>query len=185
MVLASGVVMGKPWPGEKELLGRGVSYCATCDGHLYKGKTVAVIGYSEESWREALYLAEICGHVLYFFGKRHDVPGDERIEIVKERPLGIESNDAGCTLLTQDGSHEVSAVFVLRDAVAADQLVGGLATDGPHAVCDLQMATNIPGLFVAGDIAGKPYQYIKAAGQGNVAALSAVEWLARQDQAGQ
>ena len=185
VVLASGVVMGKPWPGEKELLGRGVSYCATCDGHLYKGKTVAVIGYSEESWCEALYLAEVCGHVLYFFGKRHAVPGDERIEVVEERPLGIEGNGATCTLLTQDGSHEVSAVFVLRDAVAADQLVGGLATDGPHVVCDLQMATNIPGLFVAGDIAGKPYQYIKAAGQGNVAALSAVEWLARQDQASQ
>ena len=185
VVLASGVVMGKPWPGENELLGRGVSYCATCDGHLYKGKTVAVIGYSEESWREALYLAEVCGHVLYFYGRRHEVPLDGRIEVVDERPTGIEGNGAGCTLLTQDGSHEVSAVFVLRDAIAADQLVGGLATDGPHAVCDLQMATNIPGLFVAGDIAGKPYQYIKAAGQGNVAALSAVEWLARQDQANQ
>ena len=98
VVLASGVVMGKPWPGEKELLGRGVSYCATCDGHLYKGKTVAVIGYSEESWREALYLAEVCGHVLYFFGKRHDVPGDEHIEVVEERPLGIEGNGATCLL---------------------------------------------------------------------------------------
>ena len=146
---------------------------------------MAVIGYSEESWREALYLAEVCGRVLYFFGKRHDVPGDERIEVVEGRPLGIEGNGATCTLLTQDGSREVSAVFILRDAVAADQLVSGLATDGPHVVCDLQMATNIPGLFVAGDIAGKPYQYIKAAGQGNVAALSAVEWLTRQDQANQ
>ena len=83
-------------------------------------------------------------------------------------------------LVAQDGRHEVDAVFVLRDAESADQLVMGLETDGAHAVCDLQMRTNVPGLFVAGDIAGKPYQYIKAAGQGNVAALSAVEWLAGQ-----
>ena len=180
VVLASGVVMGKPWPGEKELLGRGVSYCATCDAHLYRGKTVAVIGYGEESWREALYLAEVCGRVLYFFGRAHEVPGDGRVELERARPQEIEGEAGVSALVAQDGRHEVDAVFVLRDAVSADQLVMGLETDGAHAVCDLQMRTNVPGLFVAGDIAGKPYQYIKAAGQGNVAALSAVEWLAGQ-----
>ena len=182
VVLASGVVMGKAWPGERELLGRGVSYCATCDAHLYRGKTVAVIGYGAESWREALYLAEVCGRVLYFFGRLHEVPRDARVEVVDARPRGIEGTDRVQALLAQDGRHEVDAVFVLRDAVPADQLVGGLATDGAHAVCDIQMRTNIPGLFVAGDIAGKPYQYIKAAGQGNVAALSAVEWLSHSEQ---
>lgn len=177
IVLASGVIMGKPWPGERELLGRGVSYCATCDAHLYRGKTVAVIGYGAESWHEALYLAEVCGHVLYFFGRPHEVPRDTQVEIMDARPLEIEGTDKVRALAAQDGHHEVDAVFVLRDAVPADQLVGGLATDGAHAVCDIHMRTNIPGLFVAGDIAGKPYQYIKAAGQGNIAALSAVDWL--------
>ncbi len=177
VVLASGVVMGKPWPGERELLGRGVSYCATCDAHLYQGKTVAVIGYGDESWREALYLAETCGQVLYFFGRPHEVPGGGRVQVMDARPREIEGPDKVRALVAQDGHHEVDAVFVLRDAVPADQLVVGLATDGPHAVCDIHMRTNIPGLFVAGDIAGKPYQYIKAAGQGNIAALAAVEWL--------
>lgn len=182
VVLASGVVMGKAWPGERELLGRGVSYCATCDAHLYRGKTVAVIGYGAESWREALYLAEVCGRVLYFFGRPHEVPTDARVEVVDARPREIEGTDRVQALLAQDGRHEVDAVFVLRDAVPADQLVMGLATDGAHAACDIQMRTNIPGLFAAGDIAGKPYQYIKAAGQGNVAALSAVEWLSHSEQ---
>lgn len=184
VVLASGVVMGNPLPGEKELLGRGVSYCATCDGHLYRGKPVAVVGYGEESWHEALYLAELAGHVLYFFGRPHEVPGDARVEVVDGRPVAIEGTQGMEALRTRDASYPVDAVFVLRDAVAADQLVAGLACEGPHAVCDMQMATNIEGLFVAGDVAGKPYQYIKAAGQGNVAALSAVSWLAAQDRQG-
>lgn len=64
-------------------------------------------------------------------------------------------------------------MFVLRDAVAPDKLVPGLATDGPHVAVDAQMRTNLPGCFACGDLAGKPYQYIKAAGQGNIAALSA------------
>ena len=141
------------------------------------GKTVAVIGYGDESWREALYLAETCGQVLYFFGRPHEVPGGGRVQVMDARPREIEGPDKVRALVAQDGHHEVDAVFVLRDAVPADQLVVGLATDGPHAVCDIHMRTNIPGLFVAGDIAGKPYQYIKAAGQGNIAALAAVEWL--------
>ena len=84
--------------------------------------------------------------------------------------------------LLGNATHHMGAdgVFVLRDAVAPDKLVPGLATDGPHVAVDAQMRTNLPGCFACGDLAGKPYQYIKAAGQGNIAALSAVEWLAEQ-----
>jgi thioredoxin reductase len=60
------------------------------------------------------------------------------------------------------------------------QLVPGLAVEGNAVKVDLQMKTNLPGLFAAGDIAGQPYQYIKSAGQGNVAALSAVNYLAEK-----
>lgn len=180
VVLASGVVAGRPFPGERELLGRGVSHCATCDGHLYRGKTVAVVGYGQESWNDALYLAELAQRVLYFKGAAHEVPTDARIEVPVEKPQAILGDGQVTGIATSAGEHEVSAVFVLRDAMPADQLVDGLEMDGPHVACDLNMATSVPGLFVAGDIAGKPYQYIKSAGQGNVAALSAVGWLARQ-----
>ena len=61
--------------------------------------------------------------------------------------------------------------------MAPGKLVPGLETDGPHVKCDRSLATNVPGLFVCGDVAGKPYQYIKAAGEGNVAALSMVSYL--------
>ena len=82
-------------------------------------------------------------------------------------------------LKTDKGEYPVDCVFVLRDAQFPGQLVPGLETEGNAVKTDLQMKTNLPGLFVAGDIAGQPYQYIKSAGQGNVAALSAVNYLAQ------
>ena len=80
----------------------------------------------------------------------------------------------------QGTQYDVDGVFVLRDAVAPDKLVPGIRMEGNHVSVDLQMRTNLPGLFACGDITGTPYQYIKAAGQGNVAALSAVSFLAAQ-----
>ena len=66
VILAAGIVMGKPFPGENELLGSGVSDCATCDAQFFRGKEVAVIGYGREAEQEADYLAEIVGKVHYF-----------------------------------------------------------------------------------------------------------------------
>jgi len=66
---------------------------------------------------------------------------------------------------------------VLREAVAPGQLVPGLKTEGAHVSVNRKMEASIPGVFACGDIAGTPYQYVKAAGEGNVAALSAVAWL--------
>ena len=168
------------YPGEDELLGRGVSYCATCDAHFYKGKAVAVLGYNAESCREADFLAETCARVLYFPVVPHEVNVGPNVTVVRERVLSIPGTMRAEGVQTDKDLHPVDGVFVLRDAVAPDKLVPGLATDGPHVAVDAQMRTNLPGCFACGDLAGKPYQYIKAAGQGNIAALSAVEWLAEQ-----
>ena len=89
VILAGGVVMGKPFPGEDELLGRGVSYCATCDAHFYKGKAVAVLGYNAESCREADFLAETCARVLYFPVVPHEVNVGPNVTVVRERVLSI------------------------------------------------------------------------------------------------
>ena len=80
-------------------------------------------------------------------------------------------------LVTEQNTYDVDCVFILRAAQFPGQLVPGLETEGNAVKVDLQMKTNLPGLFAAGDIAGQPYQYIKSAGQGNVAALSAVSYL--------
>ena len=79
----------------------------------------------------------------------------------------------------------MDGVFILREAVSPERLVPGLAIEGAHVLVDAQMATSLPGCFACGDVTGKPYQYIKAAGQGNVAALSAAAYVAqlRKEQA--
>ena len=66
VILACGMVQGKLLPGEEELVGRGISYCATCDAPLYRGRSVAVIGYSPEAEEEVNFLSEVASEVLYF-----------------------------------------------------------------------------------------------------------------------
>ena len=180
VILAAGVVTAKALPGENELLGRGVSYCATCDAHFYRGKTVAVVGYSGHSCREAAFLAETCQKVLYFPAAPHEINLPDSVQVVREKPTAIVGQGRVESLRTDRGEYPVDGVFVLRDAVAPDKLVPGIKTRGNHIEVDLQMNTNLPGLFACGDITGTPYQYIKAAGQGNVAALSAVAYLAEK-----
>lgn len=177
VIAATGIVQSKPLTGEDKFLGRGVSYCATCDARLYKGKTVAVLGYSADAADEAEYLAEVVDKVVYLpLGGGLPSPR-ENIVVTEEKPVEISGESSVNALVTDKAVHEVSCVFILRDAVMPDKLIPGIETDGPHIRADLNMQTNIPGLFVCGDIAGKPYQYVKAAGQGNVAALSAISYL--------
>lgn len=181
VILAAGVVAAKSLPGENEFLGRGVSYCATCDAHFYRGKTVAVLGYSEQACREADFLAETCERVLYFPVMPHGVRVGSNVEVIPEKPAAILGDRQARTLETKSGKRfDVDGIFVLRASVAPDKLVPGLGVDENHIRVDLQMRTNLPGCFACGDVTGPPYQYIKAAGQGNVAALSAVAYLAEQ-----
>ena len=180
VILAGGISAGKALPGEDALLGRGVSYCATCDARLYRGKTVAVLGYSADAAEEAEFLAEVVDRVLFFPMGGSEPAERGNLRIVRETPLAVEGERTASGVRTAEGFHEASCVFILRESVAPDRLVPGLAMDGVHVAVDLQMRTNLPGLFACGDIAGRPYQYIKAAGQGNVAALSAAAYLREQ-----
>ena len=180
VILAAGVASGKTLPGEDEYLGRGVSYCATCDARLYAGRPVAVIGYNAESAKEAGFLSEIVSEVTYF-PMTKDLPRErDNIKVVREVPRAIKGEKKASAVVTDGGEYPVDCVFVLRDAVAPDKLVPGLKIEDGHVAVDLNMRTNLPGLFACGDVTGRPYQYIKAAGQGNVAALSAVEYLDRK-----
>ncbi len=180
VILATGVNTAKPYPGEEELLGRGVSYCATCDAMLYRGKTAAVIGFSPREEAEADFLAEVAGRVYYFPMYQEPVKVRENVEVIHEKPAAIEGTMKVSYLVTDKGSYPVDGVFILRESVSPAQLVPGLAMEENHIKTDRRMQTGIPGCYACGDAAGAPYQYIKAAGEGNVAALSAVEYLARR-----
>ena len=92
-------------------------------------------------------------------------------------PQEIREAGAKKLLVTDEGEMEADGIFLLRESVAADKLVPGLKFNGTHVEVDRSMQTNLKGLFACGDITGTPYQYIKAAGEGNVAALSAAAYL--------
>lgn len=179
VILATGMVPAATLPGEKENLGRGVSYCATCDAALYRGKEAIVVSYSPREEKEAVFLAEIADKVLYVPVYKDEVKiSDPKIEIIKGKPGEIRREDGKSILALEDRELVSDGVFVLRDAVSPGQLVPGLKMDGAHVMTGKDMSTNIKGLFAAGDISGKPYQYAKAVGEGNVAVLAAVDYLA-------
>ena len=177
VILATGVASAKTLPGEEALLGRGVSYCATCDAPLYRGRTAAVIGYSPREESEAAFLSEVCSRVMYFPMYPEEPVLPDRVEVIREKPAEIRKTETGMAVKTAGGEYAADGVFILREAVAPAQLVPGLETDGAHVKVNRKMETNLPGVFACGDITGTPYQYVKAAGEGNVAAISAAAFV--------
>ena len=177
VILATGVNFGKPYPGEKEFLGIGVSYCATCDAPLYRGKTVAIIGSSPKEEAEADFMSEIAGKVYYIPLYKEKVNVKEAITVVEDVPTAIEGKMKAEKLILKNQELTVDGIFILRESVLPEQLVPGLEMDGNHIAVNRRMETNLAGCFACGDIVGMPYQYIKSAGEGNIAALSAVGYL--------
>lgn len=177
VILATGIQYGKPIKGEEEYLGRGVGYCATCDAPLYKDKIVTIIAYNKHEESEANFLAQVASKVYYIPMYKEEVEVDKSIEIIKDTPVEIVGEQFVQKLILKNNEIETDGLFILRDSISPGQLVPGLELDKNHVQVDRKMATNLKGCFAAGDIVGIPYQYIKAAGEGNIAALSAVSYL--------
>ena len=177
VILATGVNFGRPYENEEKFLGRGVSYCATCDGNLYKGKKVVVIASSQKEEKEANFLASLASNVLYIPLYKDILNLNSNIEVIREIPTLIEGNIKVNKLKTNKSEYEVDGIFILRDAISPKNLVPGLITEDDRVIVDRNMATNIKGLFACGDIVGRPYQAIKSAGEGNIAALSSVDFI--------
>lgn len=143
VILATGVSTAKPYPGEEEFLGRGVSYCATCDAPLYKGKTAAIVGFSPKEEPEADFMAEMADKVYYIPMYADDVKVAENVEVLHEKPISVEGTLRVQELVTDQGSHAVDGVFFLRDSVSPKQLVPGLKIENNHIPVDRQMRTNL------------------------------------------
>ena len=181
LILAPGVSRQAKYPGEAEYLGRGVSYCATCDGMLYRNKPVAVVGRSSDAPQEANYLKSLGCQVVYVSPQPpQGLDGD--IPFVKANRLAVKG-EATVTALEADGADiPCNGVFILRQAVAPTDLLPALETENGVIKVDRRMATNVEGVFAAGDCTGAPLQVAKAVGEGHVAALSACEYLDQQQE---
>ncbi len=179
VILACGVESVKSIDGEEAFLGRGVSYCATCDGFLYKGKTVAALCSSKRLEGEVEHLAKFAEKVYLIALYKPVELQEPNVELLRKMPLKIVGDKRVTALAFKDGELPVDGVFVLKDSVSPAVLVAGLTTEQGKVVVDRSMATNLAGVYAAGDCTGRPFQYAKAVGEGNVAAHSVTEFLAK------
>nr|WP_300684838.1 thioredoxin-disulfide reductase [Acutalibacter sp. 1XD8-36] len=183
-------------PNERELRGRGVSYCATCDGMFYKGKTVAVVGGGNTAVADALYLSRIC-EKIYLIHRRDKLRAPQvqqqnlekagNVEfiwnsVVKE--LRFEQRLTGLTVGHKETGGlrelECAGVFIAVGQVPETELFKDqveLDSSG-YVVAGEDCRTSIPGVFAAGDLRAKPLrQIVTAASDGAVAATAAQEFL--------
>jgi len=178
VVISIGVVSSALITGEKELVGKGVCYCATCDGMLYRDKPVAVIAYTHEGEHEANFLGEICPVVYFLPQYRTDFqPSQPTVKVMSARPKSILGSDEVTGLMTDAGEINVEGIFILRDSDPAETLLPELEMDGPFVKVNRDQATNIPGVYAAGDCTGKPWQIARATGEGLTAVLNAIGYI--------
>jgi thioredoxin reductase (NADPH) len=173
IILSMGVSKFKEIPGESRLLGMGVSYCATCDGMLYRNKNAVVWDQSKEALEEANYLQSIGVNVTFVSKKEHSEHLNNDIKYINGTLTEVIGDDVVKSVKAGDAVIEADAVFMLRDAVAPTALIDGLKTEGNFIAVDRNMETNIEGVYAAGDITGKPLQLSKAVSEGLIAAQHA------------
>ncbi len=183
VILSCGVESVKQIQGEEEFLGRGVSYCATCDGFLYKGKEIAVLCTSKRLEHEVGYLADFARKIHFIPLYKNVEMQRENVEILRNMPIKIEGEKRAERVVfakplpNGEKTLAIDGVFLLKESLSPTALVGGLQTEEGYVVVDRHMETNLKGLFAAGDCTGRPFQYAKAVGEGNVAAHSVSEFL--------
>ncbi len=182
-------------PGEKEYLGKGVSYCVTCDGYFFRGKRVAVIGGGNSGAIAAIYLRDIgvepvvleymprfmCEKAYEEIIKKREIPYHTNAEVTE-----IKGGEKVEKVIYKDRSTgefhelEVDGVFIYVGLIPISELarkVGVETDERGYIKVDLSMRTNVPRIYAAGDVTGYAGQIIIAAGQGAMAALSAYEDL--------
>lgn len=195
VIIANGVTRRKiGCPGELEFSGRGVSYCATCDGAFYKGKDTAVVGGGNTAIEDALYLSAICRKVYVvhrrdsFRAEKYLVDALKRKENVHYVLNATVAEISGLETVqhircnTPDGEHqiEVNAVFVAIGALPDNSIYATEVAVDHHGYFNAgeDCKTNLPGVFVAGDCRRKPIkQIVTATADGAVAATFAAEYI--------
>ncbi len=174
---------------EEKFMGKGVSYCAVCDGPLYRGKKVAVVGPDDKAVKEALYLSKMASEVSLVF-EGEEAPSEslpDNVEVIMGRAVRIEGDDRVRRLVVKlpDGSTrliEADAVFVARGEVpntAILRRIGVELDERGFVKVDREQRTNVEGVFAAGDVTGRGLQIAIAMGDGAMAALSAYRYVAK------
>ena len=182
-------------PGEEQFSGRGVSYCATCDGPFFKNKIVCVIGGSDPAAKEALFLSEYCKKVfiIYRGGEIRAEPINKRrvlensnIDIINKTIIKeIKGNQKVESVIFDNGKEfNVDGVFIEIGSIPNSHIakpLGVNTNNNNEIIINRKSETNIPGIYAAGDVADAPYkQAITGVSEGVIAAYSAFEYLKKR-----
>lgn len=170
---------------EDKFLGRGISYCATCDGNLYKDKTVCVVGGGNSALESALYLSNLCKKVYILVRKDKFIGNKSLIDEVNEKEnicikfmtniIRVEGNDVVTGVKTNNGEIKLDGIFINIGYEPSINIVKDLniKLDKNYIVVDEHMETNIKGIYAAGDIIKKDlYQLVTAVSEGAIAATN-------------
>ncbi len=176
VVIATGVVRGKKFVGEGELIGKGVSYCATCDGMLYRNRDVVVVGLTADAPEEANFLHEIGCRVTYISPKAPEGLNQE-ISTIKAGSVEVLGEQMVTGVKVAGEELPCDGVFIMRPSLAPTDMLPSLELEDGYIKVDRSMATNIQGVFAAGDCTGAPLQVSKAVGEGLIAAHRAAEYI--------
>lgn len=177
-------------PNEDKLIGHGISYCATCDGFLYKDKIVGVVGGGNSAFEQAVYLSKICKFV-YMFNRSDNLRADaelqdevrskNNIKILNNSIISdvvVNENKLSKVIINNETSYEIEGLFIFIGEVPAKFMITGLNMEEDYIAVDKNMATNLPGVYACGDIIKKDfYQISIAVGEGTIAALNVVKEL--------
>ena len=180
-------------PGEMEFKGRGVSYCAICDGPFFKDKTVAVVGSGREAVEDALKLADAAARVYAIPGRKgysecmeglHELTSHPKIHVIEGAELESIGGDMVVTHINLNieppGRLDVDGVFIILEHVATTDLMkeAGIDTDeGGCIIVDRYQKTSLDGVFAAGDCVCGGMQVVTAAGEGGKAGLSVLRYI--------
>ncbi|MBR2254883.1 MAG: FAD-dependent oxidoreductase [Candidatus Methanomethylophilaceae archaeon] len=187
VVLATGISRKKLGiPGEKELFGKGVSYCAVCDCNFYKGRKAVIVGNDSEAATSAemmtSYASETSWVTWETVADRSLVAKAEKagVRIYGSKPESITGTDRVEALVLEDGtSIPTDGVFIELGAKSSADLamdLGAMPEIDDTLKVGRDMSTGVPGLFACGDITGRPWQVAKAVGEGCVAGTSAADF---------
>jgi thioredoxin reductase (NADPH) len=183
ILLAMGMAPSTTMKGEAEFLGKGVSYCATCDGRLYTGKKIAVYCTNPEFEPEVEFLADLAEEVYVYPTYPDFSVKRENIRLLPGAPVEVTGDELvrGIRIREAKGMQSdvipVDGIFCLKDSYSPVTLLKGLEMEGSHIKVDRRQETSSRGCYAAGDCTGRPYQYAKAVGEGNVAIHSILDYL--------
>lgn len=177
IVLATGIAKESAVTGESAYIGRGVSYCATCDGMLYRGKTVAVISEIEEGEEDIAFLSEICENVIVERKYNTGLSEKPNVTTISGKISEITGGDYVTGIIVDGKEVAVDGVFIIKGTTPTDSLVFGLKTENNAIIVNRSMETSVKHVYACGDCTGWPFQLSKAVGEGQIAAQNAVKTL--------